>query len=304
MTNQIVENTIETKEFSYEYQAVDEYNRPLGAKQIFRGTSVQEVLDKVANANKELIKLNRNLNRRIRLGEFEEDQLPNDAARLTNNQLLQPRELTLEEKAKFARDILDPEKFDDVNNRLIEAQFGAKPADIRNKINSQEQRLANIEARQEAEAFAMANPEYYVCAENFKTITSWMIKNNLSPVRENFQLAYDTLKAEGLIIEAPLREESIPVPIPPVVPVEPTREPLPQPEPPVVPRAAPLVWSTTAPSGLTREFSAGVGSPRQTTTLTIREVEAMPSGEYKRRLLTDKTFAQQVNDLYATQTRQ
>jgi hypothetical protein len=298
MDAQIVENIVETKEFSYEYQAVDEYNRPLGAKQIFKGSTIQEVLDKVAQANKNLIKLNRELNRRVRLGDFEKDTLPNDAAKITSTQILQPRELSIDEKAQFARDILDPEKFDDVNNRLVEAQLGAKPEEIRNRINSQEQRLANIEARQEAEAFVLANPDYYTDVENFKTITAWMVKNGLKPVRENFQLAYDTLKGEGLMIEAPLRQETpapIVPPVPPVVPpvavapvlpVE-TREPLPIPEPPVRPA-----------SGLTRDFSSTVGTPPAKNTLTIRDIERMPSEEYKRRLLTDKTFARAVDELY------
>src|SRR5262249_49170801 len=138
-----------TKEIVYEYQAVDDLGRPLGAKQIFRGATVQEVLDKVATANKNLIKLNRELNTKIRLGIFEKDELPEDALKINEN-VLQPKTLTADEKAQFARDILDPEKFDEVNQRLIEAQFGAKPEDIRNRINNQEKRLGSIEARQEA----------------------------------------------------------------------------------------------------------------------------------------------------------
>jgi hypothetical protein len=292
MDSQIVENIVETKEFSYEYQAVDEHNRPLGAKQIFKGATIQEVLDKVAQANKNLIKLNRELNRRVRLGDFEKENLPNDAAKITQTHLLKPRELTIEEKAQFARDILDPSKFDEVNTRLIEAQLGAKPEEIRGRINDQEQRLANIEARQEAEAFAYANPEYYVCVDNFQTITAWMVKNGLSPVRENFQLAYDTLKEQGLMIQAPIPQAPIPVPpvavVPPVVPPAPveTREPLPV--PPVRP----------APSGLTRDFTSSDGTPPPKVTLTIRDVERMPSAEYKHRILTDKTFAKQVDELY------
>ena len=289
MTERIVENIIETKEFVYEYQPKDKFDRPVGGKQIFKGATIQEVLDKVAEANKNLVQLNRDLTRKIRLGEFEKDNLPNDVAKVKTN-LLSPRELTLEEKAKFARDILDPEKFDEVNSRLIEAQLGAKPEEIRNRINNQEQRLSDIEARQEAEAFAYANADYYVCLENFQTITSWMVKNNLSPVRENFQLAYDTLKKEGLMIEAPRVEAPIPpapvTPVAPVAPVE-TREPLPQPTP-----------ARPAPSGLTRESTSEVGSPVRVSKLTIRDIERMPSDEYKKKLLTDKNFAKEVDELY------
>jgi hypothetical protein len=42
MDGQVVENIVETKEFSYEYQAQDDFQRPLGAKQVFKGKTIQE----------------------------------------------------------------------------------------------------------------------------------------------------------------------------------------------------------------------------------------------------------------------
>jgi hypothetical protein len=292
--NKVIEVETTNKEFEYRYQPQDELGRNLGSVQVFKGKTVQEVLDKVADANKHLIKLNRELTRKNRLGEFEQDQLPEGTVLVTNNQLLQPKELTVEEKAQFARDILDPEKFDEVNMRLIEAQFGAKPKDIREKINRQEQRLADIEARQEAEYFAASNPDYYICQDNFRMITSWMVKNNLFPRRENFQLAYDTLKGEGLMVPAPVevrerqREElpSVTLPVEVLPPVPPV---LPVPEVPPV---------RTAPSGLTRDLASDQGTPPRQTTLTKEEVEKMGSVEYKKRLLTDKNFAKAVDALY------
>jgi hypothetical protein len=174
---------------------------------------------------------------------------------------------------------------------LIEAQLGAKPEVIRTRINNQEQRLANIEARQEAEFFASSNPDYYPDVENFRTITAWMVKNGLSPVRENFQLAYDTLRKEGLIIQAPQPERIENVNITPPIQVIPPVQP--------VPVIAPIPVAVPNPSGLTRDFTSAFGTPVPKTTLTIRDVERMPSEEYKRRLREDKTFATQVNELYA-----
>lgn len=289
---EIKEVSTEVKEFEIRYQAVDDLGRPLGAEQVFRGKSQQEVLDKVAEANKNLIKLNRELNRKIRLGEFEQDQLPPEASKITNT-LLQPKQLSPEEKAQFARDILDPEKFDSVNEKLIEAQLGAKPEDIRNRINRQEQRLADIEAKQEAEAFAYSNPDYYICPENFRTITSWMVKNNLSPVRENFQLAYDKLKAEGLMVSAPLPVPD-PVQVQAPVHVDPAPAPVPVQREEFIDGPTPV----RQPSGLTREISSPVGTPVNKNTLTRRDIEKMPSDEYKRRILTDRNFAKQVDELY------
>ena len=44
------------------------------------------------------------------------------------------------------------------------------------------------------------NPDYVKCQSNFEAITSWMVRYDLAPVRENFQLAYDKLKAAGNIL--------------------------------------------------------------------------------------------------------
>src|SRR5580658_9065614 len=293
MEAHITENVTEVKEFVYEYQPQDKLGRNLGNKQIFKGSSVQEVLDKVAEANKNLVQLNRDLTRKIRLGEYEKDALPNDVSKVTSR-LLKPKELSIEEKAQFARDILDPEKFDDVNSRLIEAQLGAKPEEIRNRINNQEQRLSDIEARQEAEAFAYANQDYFACRENFETITSWMVKNQLSPIRENFQLAYDTLKKEGLILQAPVEApvSTVSVSNTPVEPIPtPTQTPTPAPAPTPTPIPA------RAPSGLTRELASNNGTPPERISLTVKQINDMPSEEYKRRLRSDPTFAKQVDEL-------
>src|ERR1700689_2249124 len=94
MENTIVENVTEVKEFVYEYQPKDKFDRPIGGRQVFKGATVQEVLDKVAEANKNLVQLNRDLTRKVRLGEYEKDVLPNDVAKVTDR-LLKPRDLTI-----------------------------------------------------------------------------------------------------------------------------------------------------------------------------------------------------------------
>jgi hypothetical protein len=92
-----------------------------------------------------------------------------------------------------------------------------------------------------------------------------------------------------------VREE---IPLPVVAPVEVTPAPIPVAVVPVVAVPEPVA-PPRQPSGLTRELSSGTGSPVKTSTLTIRDIERMPSEEYKRRLLSDKSFAKQVDALYS-----
>ena len=290
------------KEFVYEYQPLDDVGRPLGAKQVFKGATAQEVLDKVANAHKESIKLNRELKKNIRLGNIEQDDIPQNAARLDVSALeVAPVPLTAEERVQLSRDLLDPEKFEAASARLVEAQIG-KPETIRTILSRAQEDISALRAQEEAKVFVKANPDYLVCPENFETITSWMIKNKLAPIRDNFQLAYNRLKAVGLLLEAPIvREET---PVTPVV------------EPQVTPENTHPVTETTsritseepsqtkrAPkvaSGFTRTTISEVGTPSQSGKLTVADIEKMPSDVYKRKLVSDPAFRKAVDELLAS----
>ena len=52
----------------------------------------------------------------------------------------------------------------------------------------------------EAEAFVAVNPDYTRCMPNFDALTAYMVAAGMSPVRENFQVAYDHLKREGKMV--------------------------------------------------------------------------------------------------------
>lgn len=310
---QVINDTVEvptptpTPEFVYEYQAVDKVGRPLGAKQIFKGATVQEVLDKVADANKNLISLNRELNRRIRLGEFEPETLPQEAVRLNSDSLdFTSQDLTAEEIGTISRDLLDPAKTREAGERLVESTIGMKSAVLRETLAKQQQEIAMLKAQREADAFVSANPEYYVCKENFEVITNWMVRNDLAPIRQNFQLAYDKLKAVGLLLEAPIvREEVVPVretvEQPTTVNSQPSQE-----EPSRITTEEPAQRTRSVvrqPSGLTRTIASEVGTQPQRQTITLEDIERMPSDIYKRRILTDPSFAKAVNELYAPKPR-
>jgi hypothetical protein len=164
-------------------------------------------------------------------------------------------------------------------------------------------------AKTEADAFVANTPAYYKCQENFETITNWMLKNNLSPVRENFKVAYDAMMKAELLVEAP-----------DIAPVPEERPPAGMPQnPEPQPRAAVLQAPRMA-SGLTREQATDVGGTVRTaaddivyehpgkdrfgklTGQAIRytglaAIERMPSDELKRRIHSDKTFNQKYERL-------
>lgn len=298
-------------EITYEYQPVDDFGRPLGAKQVFKGKNAQEVLDKVANAHKESIKLNRELKKNIRLGNIEQDEIPEEAPRFEDYDFT-PKQLSAEEKYQLSQDLLDPEKFDEATDRLFEAKIGANPQKLTRALQS----IPAIQVKNEAESFVKDNPDYYGCKENFETITNWMLKNNLAPIRDNFQLAYNRLKAVGLLLEAPIVREENPVIKPPEVEVkteQPAEEikteeipansqPVAEPDSRITDgNAAQAKRAPRVASGLTNQTASNADVINQSKKLTVAEIEKMSSIEYKKRL-ADPAFRKAVDEAYAKKT--
>lgn len=308
ITNQEVETPVETSvetpvpaEIVYEYQPTDDNGRPLGAKQVFKGATWEEIATKIADANKNVIKLNRELNKKYRLGELApEDALPDNAERLDREAVeFRPRQLTDEERYQISKDLLDPEKFDEATDRMLEAKIGASPKRITEVLTHAQEDIAAMRAEKEAKLFVQANPDYYVCPENFKTMVNWMIKNQLAPTRDNFQLAFDRLKAIGLLLEAPIVREDKPENTPVVTPANSQQEPEPVSR---ITNVEPQTQTKRTPrvaSGLTRDNASDVGTPSKSVKLSVADIERMSAEEYKKRLLTEPGFKQAVDEAYA-----
>ncbi len=261
------------KEFRYEYQP-QENGVALGGKQviIYDGTP-EDLGKKMAGQNEELIKLNRRLKKDLRLSSSTVDQIPDNISRFDESKYdLKPEPLTAEERIQLASDINDPEKFDAVSQRLVRAQIG-DPNALRARLARVEQRIDRTTVHEEALAFKNANPEYYPCAENLQTLAAWMQKNNLDPVKENFQFAYDSLK-----------EYMVPKPAPVVPPVQKT-EPDPV-TPPVPPVQRPVS------SGLTRSNGSDSG-PAPKTGFSPAEIDKMTAEEYRIKVLVPEFQAKQ-----------
>jgi hypothetical protein len=292
----------------YTYQPKDETGRSIGGLQVIKYHTQEELVEKFQEQNTLLIRKLRKETRNNRLGILEDEPISDDAQRFTGAVEFKPRELSNEERYEIAHKLLDPTTAYEATETLIEAGVGAPLKVIGETLQGVQQDNIKLRARIEVDSFIAENHDYYKCSENQEAIIAWMLRYDLAPVKENFQKAYDTLRAQGVLIESGAVEE-IPVAVEPVV--VPVVEPVVE----VVHELLPVAEiPIRVSSGLTRANSSDVGVVRapgsgiayefiqdgQKKVFTgLAAVQAMPSDEYKRRLLTDKTFGVEVDKLEA-----
>lgn len=265
----------------YNYQPVDENDFPIGAKQVFKYKDHDDLVAQITQANIHLLRKLRQVTKENRLSNL--SQTPPEMPTMTD---------------------------DDVRSSLFA-----------------------LRAERTAENFIRLTPEYYKCQENTDSIFAWIEKNNLSPIdTKSYQLAYEDLSADSLLILGPQIPKPA-VSITPVVPVEAVPEPvLPQiervietipgynPEP--IKSPAPEPRAVPGVGGLNRGIADGGGDYRPSTTaseisyqlinqkyneknelITVgsktlygtQALAAMPTEEYKRRLIKEPGFAAKVD---------
>jgi hypothetical protein len=321
MSEVIESQVIELPEQRYEYQPTDEEGRAIGARQVIKYRTQSELTEKLIEQNTLLIRKLRKETRNNRLGITENENIGENVPKLSDPVMFTPRELNDDQRVDIARRLMDPTTALDATSELLEAKLGAPIETIGKTLSEVQLENLRLRARVESNAFMLDNPEYFKCQENYEAITSWMIKNNLAPVKANFQLAYDTLKGLGVLIEGPK----------PVQPVQPVQETPVQPVAPVAPvQPVTLVQEPVRhiPFSLNNDNSSNVGSSAsgndivyeliyggeyknvsgqqmlvgaQKKVLTGQAaIDAMPSEEYKKRLLHEKGFAEKVQALDAT----
>lgn len=286
----------------FEYQATDELGRPLGGKQVIVYADEEDLKRKWAAKEEQLVRKLREVTKQNRLN-IQEDAstLPTDLDRMPATVNFKKRDLTPEERFTISQDLANPEKFDAASERLIEAALGAKPQDITDSINTLQLTTQQLLARSNAQTWMERNPEFYNCEENLSTVVDYMVKNGLQPTVKSFEFAQKKMQEAGLLLPSPIVREALPtqaavVQLPPAPIVEPTRiSEVPQSQ-------QPNVTPALIPSGLNNRVStsAGTATPTGSAALTLKDVDNMSSEEYRRRLLSDSTFVQRVNELEAS----
>lgn len=301
MSENVQTPIVEVPEQIYVYQPTDENNRPIGGKQVIKYRSEEELRDKLKEQNVLLIRKLRQETKKNRLGIVEDEVIGDDVQRLQEQVEFAPRDLSQEELYEISRDLIDPTKAADATTRLIEARLGAPLEALGTTLRTVQQDNVALRAKVEANAFVVANPDYYRCDENMDAIVGWMVRYNLAPTKVNFQTAFDTLKSQGVLISGP--EEPVALVVVPSVekPVE---------KPVVLEKPEDNVIQRVPSVSITRDNTSDAGTPialGSDITYTIggkvltglAAIQAMPSEEYKRRLLSDKEFGKKVDKLEA-----
>lgn len=290
-------------ELRYTYQPKDDAGRPMGGAQVLKYTTQEELIEKMQEQNTLLMRKLRSETRKNRLGISDEEVIPAESQRFQSPVEFNAKELTPDQRVKLSRDLLDPERFSEATDTFFESTLGVTPEALRSTLRAQQEAILVLQAKQETDAFLQSNPGYFKCQENYEAITNWMVKNNLAPVRDNFQAAHDELHRAGILIEGePTPIALVPQPTPPI----------PEPEVVAVVEEAPKPVSRIA-SGLTRGQAADAGIPVKAGDDIVYEVvargvpnkvlrgmaavNAMPSDEYKRRLITDPNFSKKIDKL-------
>jgi hypothetical protein len=289
----------------HEYQPVDEHNRPVGGRQRFSYTTMEELVQKLESAHSNSILGMRDVKRKARLGTPEVDSLPTELERTPAAIRFKEKPLTAEERYAISQDMNDPEKFESARDRLLESSLGVPPAQLRETLNEQQQQTQQILARQNAEVWLERHPEFYACAENVNTVCEWMTKTGLKPSVKNFEFAQAKMEEAGLLLSSPIVREVLPV----VTPVTPVADIQPEPQAvavePVRINEAPVPQEkrqSHVPSGLNNRVApVGGAMPASVTeSLTLQGIDAMSSEDYRKQIMTNPAFVKRVNELEAT----
>ena len=284
----------------YEWQPTDANGKSMGGKQVITYKNQEELIQKFTEQNNLILRQMRKLSNDVKLGLTPDVEVPESAKRLPKNfDGFKPKTLTADERFELTQDLNDPAKFEDAKIRLAEATFGATPEVISEVLSRSQQLLLEQQVVRSFDEFLEnVGDNFYNVEANRTILIDWMGQKELAPTPENFEIAL--VRTAALQVPAPAVQRAQ-VPATPVAPVE--AEPQSQ-----VPVAAvsritdqqQQVQSATrqTPSGLNDRVSSnnGVTSVSERT-LTLAEVDKMSADEYKRRVSSDPTFLQAVDQL-------
>lgn len=303
--------TVAPVEEIYEYQPTDDNGLPIGGIQRIKYTGKDDLIAKLAKNHSESIKGMRKLSRNVRLGISDEqpvaDEIPETAPKYTA---------------------------EDEVVRFTEADFpGLAPETAKKKaeaLNRNQDETIQNRALLEANAFTAAEPRYVRSNDNMQELLTWMVKRNLKPVRANFQLAFDSLVAKGILLLPPMKREEATVPVvapvangseisaPATVDSRITVPPVAQPKRPVAGVGTGLTDSNTSNvEPITRDplvegfilevpvmDEKGKATGQVKVYKGLEALDKMPSDEYKRRYNANPTqFIKQVDAVEATRKR-
>ena len=284
----------------YEWQPTDANGKPLGGKQVITYKNQDELIQKFTEQNNLILRQMRKLSNDVKLGLTPDVEVPATAKRLPKNfDGFKPKTLTADERFQLTQDLNDPAKFEDAKIRLAEATFGATPEVISEVLSRSQQLLLEQQVVRSFDEFLEnVGDSFYNIEANRATLTDWMCQKQLAPTTENFEIALARTAALQIPAPAVQRAQAPATPVAPVeaepqsqVPVAAASRITEQPQ-----RVQSAVHQT--PSGLNDRISSNSGvSSVSERKLTLAEVDKMSADEYKRRVSSDPTFLQAVDQL-------
>jgi hypothetical protein len=312
---------------TFEFQPTDDNGLPIGGKQVIKYTDPAQLPFLLAEQNTLLIRKLRQQTKNSRLGIVEKEDIDENAPRFASAPDFTPKILTKEERAQLSRDLLDEENFDSAIGRIVEARGLGQAQEA---IQTLSQEVNTLKALREVEIFQQQNPDYIVCDENAQTLVAWLVRYNLNPVAANFQRAYDTLKAAGVLVTslskvenpqyvAPVSEiveteipdgERVEIPEGEIVPITVVEQPVtpPEEEHPALHREAPPAppRQSRVPLGLSRSSSVDGGVPVTAPigSELVYEIKDPQSGRVLQTLTGQQALNAMPSDEYKRRIRQ
>lgn len=252
----------------------------------FKGKTYKEVADKLlesqAHANNRISRL-----------------LTPDRAAVPQTLNPQDKTLTPGDRMRLTEELANPDKVVEAVTEIVtSAQGGVAPKAVVQTTASMSNQQRDAYYRAEAEAFVLANPDYYPVQQNRDKLFATLTANKYDLTRNNLSIVFQTLFDQGEMILWPEEEnEGQPrITLPPnsgndEVHAAPNGRTEPNPPTPTVTR--PRSVST----GIRRQDATALPpTPTPRKKLTRAELEAMPRAEYEAKI-KDPAFRAQVDAL-------
>ena len=219
--------------------------------------------------------------------------------------LVQPLRLTPDEIFTFTEQQKDPVTVLEATRKLRQASLTQEECD---RMNEAIERQRYSDGYNTAITWIQTHPDFYQCSENIEALQKLMAELNWAVTIKNLDLAYDTLVAQGVLLERPEEPTSNqpvaqPASVVPVVAAPVTQAAASAVTPAATPGALPDAKKVLRPGSSTATLpSRRVDEIRPATApvLTAEEYYSIPAAVLKRRYDREPTFKAAVDALIAS----
>ncbi len=167
--------------------------------QVFEASSYEELVEKLAEAQRNATAKIRELNQRLKQRQIEPEKRP-------EREKPTPRKLSEAEAQEIADQILrDPYQ---AFNRLFESVTGASATEFTKTIERVNEIVDSLAAREAAEQFVIDHEDDYLpSVKNFKAIQSLLNEEGLPITRNNLEYAFNKLSEAGQLEKPKVQAE-------------------------------------------------------------------------------------------------